>query len=78
LAKEEGLFAEPASAASIAGIIKQRKTGEIPAGSTIVAVLTGNGLKDPETAIQRIQKKPVVLPNEEKAVFEYIEGVVHA
>ncbi|MEK4885037.1 threonine synthase [Bacillus sp. FSL W8-0223] len=78
LAKEEGLFVEPASAASIAGIIKQRKTGEIPAGSTIVAVLTGNGLKDPETAIQRIQKKPVVLPNEEKAVFEYIEGVVHA
>lgn len=78
LAKEEGIFAEPASAASIAGIIKQRKTGEIPAGSTIVAVLTGNGLKDPETAIQRIQKKPVVLPNEEKAVFEYIEGVVHA
>jgi threonine synthase len=78
LAKEEGLFAEPASAASIAGIIKQRKTGEIPAGSTIVAVLTGNGLKDPETAIQCIQKKPVVLPNEEKAVFEYIEGVVHA
>ncbi|MGG1290298.1 threonine synthase [Bacillus smithii] len=78
LAKEEGLFAEPASAASIAGIIKQRKTGEIPAGSTIVAVLTGNGLKDPETAIQCIQNKPVVLPNEEKAVFEYIEGVVHA
>ena len=78
LAGEEGIFAEPASSASIAGIIKQRKTGEIPAGATIVAVLTGNGLKDPETAIQCVQKKPVVLPNKEKAVFEYIEGVVHA
>ena len=78
LAGEEGIFAEPASSASIAGIIKQRKTGEIPAGATIVAVLTGNGLKDPETAIQCVHKKPVVLPNEEKAVFEYIEGVVHA
>jgi threonine synthase len=78
LAGEEGIFAEPASSASIAGIIKQRKTGEIPAGATIVAVLTGNGLKDPETAIQCVHKKPVVLPNEEKTVFEYIEGVVHA
>ncbi|KKB39041.1 threonine synthase [Bacillus thermotolerans] len=78
ITKEEGVFAEPASCASIAGIIKQRKSGEIPAGATVAAVLTGNGLKDPQTAIERVQKKPVLLPNEEKAVFDFIEGVVKA
>ncbi|KIL79140.1 threonine synthase [Bacillus badius] len=78
ITKEEGIFAEPASCASIAGIIKQRKSGEIPAGATVAAVLTGNGLKDPQTAINQIAKKPVVLPNEEKAVFDFIEGVVRA
>ncbi|MBM7647756.1 threonine synthase [Bacillus ectoiniformans] len=78
ITREEGIFAEPASCASIAGIIKHRKSGEIPEGSTIVAVLTGNGLKDPQTAIERIAQKPVVLPNDEKAVFDYIEGVVRA
>ncbi|MFQ3678997.1 MAG: threonine synthase [Pseudanabaenaceae cyanobacterium] len=45
----EGIFCEPASAASIAGILKLRET--IPAEARIVCVLTGNGLKDPDTAI---------------------------
>ncbi|WP_100331227.1 threonine synthase [Bacillus xiapuensis] len=78
MTKEEGIFAEPASCASIAGIMKHRKSGDIPAGATIVAVLTGNGLKDPQTAIERVTKKPVVLPNDEEAVVQYIEGVVRA
>ena len=49
LANEEGIFCEPASAASVAGLLK--RADEIPKGSTIVCVLTGNGLKDPECAI---------------------------
>ncbi len=49
LGKEEGIFCEPASAASIAGLLKLKE--EIPKNSKIVCVLTGNGLKDPETAI---------------------------
>jgi threonine synthase len=77
LASTEGIFAEPASCASIAGLYKQLQKGNIPAGSTIVAILTGNGLKDPDTAIGCSTIKPVVLPNDEKVVAEAIKGVVH-
>ena len=47
LASEESVFCEPASAASVAGLLDST----IPAGSTVVCVLTGHGLKDPETAL---------------------------
>ena len=50
LARTEGVFAEPGSIASIAGLIKFKNT--IKAGSKIVCILTGNGLKDPTTAIE--------------------------
>lgn len=50
LASEEGIFCEPASAASVAGLLKVKD--QVPAGATIVCVLTGNGLKDPDTAIK--------------------------
>lgn len=49
LASEEGIFCEPASAASVAGLLKVKD--QVPAGAKIVCVLTGNGLKDPDTAI---------------------------
>lgn len=49
LAREEGIFCEPASAASVAGLIKAAG-GALPRGSTCVCIITGNGLKDPETA----------------------------
>ena len=51
VATVEGTFCEPASAASIAGMIKKCGEGVIAAGSVVVCVLTGHGLKDPETAI---------------------------
>ena len=54
LASEEGIFCEPASASSVAGLLKVRH--RVPAGATIVCVLTGNGLKDPETSIRRCQE----------------------
>jgi len=47
----EGLFAEPASAASVAGLLHLHAEGKLPAGRTVVCVLTGHGLKDPEWAI---------------------------
>ncbi len=50
LGKEEGIFCEPASAASVAGLLKY--SNNIPENSTIVCVLTGNGLKDPDCAIK--------------------------
>jgi len=77
LAREEGVFAEPASCASIAGVLKQLQSGEITKGSTVVAVLTGNGLKDPTIAMEATDIQPIVLPNEEKIVFQHIQGVVH-
>lgn len=51
LAQTQGIFAEPASAASLAGLIKLAAAGESFAGQRIVAILTGNGLKDPDSAI---------------------------
>lgn len=74
LAKTEGVFAEPASSASVAGVIKDVKSGKIQAGSTVVAVLTGNGLKDPNTAIDASAIQPVVLPNDKQAVVNHLKG----
>jgi threonine synthase len=50
LACQEGIFCEPASATSVAGLLKVKD--QVPQGATIVCVLTGNGLKDPDTAIK--------------------------
>jgi threonine synthase len=49
LGREEGVFCEPASAASVAGLLQ--RADEVPSGATVVCVLTGNGLKDPTSAI---------------------------
>lgn len=76
IAQKEGVFAEPGSCASIAGVIKQVRSGEIQKGSKIVAVLTGNGLKDPDCAVNTASVKPIVLPNDEKIVFGHIQGAV--
>ncbi len=51
LTSREGIFCEPASATSVAGALRDIKSGKIPAGSTVVCTLTGHGLKDPDTAI---------------------------
>ncbi|HIM59928.1 MAG TPA: threonine synthase [Dehalococcoidia bacterium] len=53
LAREEGIFCEPASAASVAGLLKLPELGVDVSGKTIVCILTGNGLKDPGTAEKR-------------------------
>lgn len=61
VARKEGVFCEPASAASVAGILKLVKAGKIPDKSVIVCVLTGHGLKDPDNAIL-FGTKPVFVP----------------
>ncbi|MBM7825847.1 threonine synthase [Arcanobacterium pluranimalium] len=51
LASQVGVFVEPASAASIAGLIKAGQAGKVPQGARIVCTVTGNGLKDTATAL---------------------------
>ncbi len=76
LPAKEGVFAEPGSCASIAGVFQQVKARTIPKGSTVVAVLTGNGLKDPQTAIDQIDVEVTSLPNDEETVTNYIKETV--
>jgi len=61
LARLEGIFVEPASAASIAGLIKAHAAGLIPKGSRITATVTGHGLKDPDTAVSSGVAQPTVI-----------------
>ena len=60
LAETEGIFCEPASAISLAGVLKDLELGRIGEGSTIVCTLTGHGLKDPDTAIAQCAKPQTV------------------
>ncbi len=59
VAQSEGVFVEPASAASIAGLLKSVEDGWVARGSTVVCTVTGNGLKDPDTALKDM---PTVSP----------------
>ena len=54
VARAEGVFVEPASAASIAGLLKSVEDGWVARGSTVVCTVTGNGLKDPDTALKGV------------------------
>jgi threonine synthase len=70
LAREEGVFCEPASAAGVAGLLKLAREGRAPEG-TVVSVLTGHGLKDPDVILSRVE-----LPEPVEATFEAISGVM--
>ncbi|QGM32315.1 threonine synthase [Bacillus sp. N3536] len=76
IASREGIFAEPASCASIAGVIRSVKEGKIIPGSKVVAVLTGNGLKDPQTAIDVKVAPPHKIESNAPALSAFIEGVL--
>jgi len=71
-ARTEGVFAEPASAASLAGLIQSVRNNLIPAGSRVVATLTGHGLKDPDNAITVAGFEPIVVAPEPDAVKRVI------
>ncbi len=65
LASSDGLFAEPASCAPLAALLKLKREGELPEGLTVVMILTGNGLKDPDSARSRVRP-----PEEIDGTFE--------
>ncbi len=67
----EGIFCEPASAASVAGVIKKNKAKMFREGETVVCTLTGNGLKDSDFSIS-ISQKPITIP----AKLEDVEKVL--
>ncbi len=65
LSAQVGIFVEPASAISVAGLLERASAGEIPAGSTVVLTVTGHGLKDPQWALRKedgSQVEPTVVP----------------
>jgi threonine synthase len=68
LASREGIFCEPASAISVAGAIRDLRSGKIPAGSLVVCTVTGHGLKDPDTASRECGAPMITIDAEAGAV----------
>ncbi len=75
VASEEGIFCEPASAASLAGVIKLHKEGYFEKGETVVCTLTGNGLKDPDTVF-RVTGDTIKVKAEFNEVKKVIERIL--
>lgn len=77
LAKEDGVFVEPASAASVAGILKLGQKNYFKKSGiskpVIVCVLTGHGLKDPDTAMNQM-KKPKTVPAKLEAILKAVQA----
>ncbi len=65
--RDEGVFCEPSSAASLAGLANARSAGTVAEGAEVVCVLTGNGLKDPDSAIAE-SAPPITIPAERLAL----------
>ncbi|MWC00147.1 threonine synthase [Agromyces seonyuensis] len=75
LAGEVGVFVEPASAASVAGLLERAEAGVIPAGATVAVTVTGHGLKDPQWALRTADGsdiQPTVVPVDAAAVAEVL------
>ncbi len=68
VAAEEGVFCEPASAASVAGAIKMSRAGVIRKGDVVVCTLTGHGLKDADTAISVSRQPPTIKANRDEVI----------
>jgi threonine synthase len=71
LAAEVGIFVEPASAISVAGLLERSAAGEIPRGATVVLTVTGHGLKDPQWALRTAEGSdvtPTVVANDTEEV----------
>jgi threonine synthase len=74
LTEKEGIFCEPASATSLAGAMRDIKSGKIPEGSSVVCTLTGHGLKDPDTAIKQCTEGVLTVDAELGPVRQAIQG----
>jgi len=68
VAAEEGVFCEPASAASVAGVIKMSRTGVIREGDVVVCTLTGHGLKDADTALSVSRQPPTIKASRDEVI----------
>lgn len=75
IASKEGIFCEPASAASVAGVIKLSERGYFSGGETVVCTLTGNGLKDPDTAL-KVSEEPVRVKAEVLEVEKLLKDIL--
>ena len=69
LAAREGVFVEPASAASVAGLLQAQEQGLVTAGERVVCTVTGNGLKDPDWAISGAGRPQRIAPKVDAAVL---------
>jgi threonine synthase len=80
LSTEVGIFVEPASAISVAGLLERSEAGHLPAGSTVVLTVTGHGLKDPQWALRNADGgdiTPTIVPvdvNEVASVLGLAKG----
>lgn len=72
VAQTEGILAEPASVAPLAGLIKCVQSKLIPPGSVVTTTLTGHGLKDPERALSTAATKPLEVPSDTSSVMKAI------
>ncbi len=68
VASTEGTFCEPASAASFAGLVKMHRQGLNLAGQTVVCVITGTGLKDPDLAVSSVAARTMEIEPTVEAV----------
>jgi threonine synthase len=75
LSEIEGVFCEPASAASLAGIIRLHKEGCFDSQDSVVCTLTGHGLKDPDI-VSRVSKQPMKVKADLRVVKEIIKDIV--
>lgn len=75
IASEEGIFCEPASAASLAGVLKLHEEGYFKRGDSVVCTLTGHGLKDPD-AVSFVTEEPASTRADLKAVEALIEKIL--
>ncbi len=73
LASKEGIFTEPASAATLAGLMKLAKRNLFSEGDTVVCTLTGNGLKDPDNALE-LSERPVRIKADVSAIEDLLTG----
>ena len=73
LSSKGGIFAEPASCAPLAGLVKLKKLGRLPKGVKVVMVLTGNGLKDPDTAMSQVGR-PIEIGDTLAELLEVMKG----
>ena len=73
LASEGGVFAEPASCAPLAGLLALKRLDSLPKDITAVMVLTGNGLKDPDTAMGQVGR-PIEIGDSPEELLKVLAG----